>query len=183
MNFFQSIKQWIATLGDSTSELMIYAPVSGEIVALETVPDKVFAEKIVGDGLAIKPTGNTLVAPIDGTIGKIFDTNHAFSITSDSGIELFVHFGIDTVELKGQGFQRLAQDGQSVKRGDQILTFDLPWLEKKAKSTLTLVIIANMDAIKRLTKLSGQATQAETIIMRVEQPTGAIPLFKGGSSQ
>lgn len=183
MNFFQPIKQWIATLGDSTSELMIYAPVSGEIVALETVPDKIFAEKIVGDGLAIKPTGNTLVAPIDGTIGKIFDTNHAFSITSDSGIELFVHFGIDTVELKGQGFQRLAQDGQSVKRGDQILTFDLPWLEKKAKSTLTLVIIANMDALKRLTKLSGQATQAETIIMRVEQPTGAIPLFKGGSSQ
>lgn len=169
MSLIQLMKQWIATLGHSSSELMIYAPVSGEIVELETVPDKVFAEKIVGDGLAIKPTGNTLVAPIDGTIGKIFDTNHAFSIHSDSGVELFVHFGIDTVELKGQGFQRLAQDGQSVKRGDPILSFDLPWLEKKAKSTLTLVIIANMDSLKCLTKLSGQAILAETIIMRVEQ--------------
>ncbi len=65
------------------------------------VPDVVFAEKIVGDGIAIKPTGNKMVAPVDGTIGKIFETNHAFSIESDSGVELFVHFGIDTVELKG----------------------------------------------------------------------------------
>jgi sugar PTS system EIIA component len=168
MTLVPPIKQWIAMLGHPTQELIIYAPVSGEIVELETVPDNIFAEKIVGDGLAIKPTGSTLVAPIDGTIGKIFDTNHAFSIYSDNGVELFVHFGIDTVELKGEGFQRIAQDGQDVKRGDPILTFDLPWLEKKAKSTLTLVIIANMDLLKRLTKLSGQAILAETIIMRVE---------------
>ena len=59
-----------------------------------------YSEKIVGDGIAIKPTGNKMVAPVDGTIGKIFETNHAFSIESDNGIELFVHFGIDTVELK-----------------------------------------------------------------------------------
>ena len=80
----------------------IVAPLSGEIVNIEDVPDVVFAEKIVGDGIAIKPTGNKMVAPVDGTIGKIFETNHAFSIESDSGIELFVHFGIDTVELKGK---------------------------------------------------------------------------------
>ncbi len=76
-------------------------------VNIEDVPDVVFAEKIVGDGIAIKPTGNKMVAPVDGTIGKIFETNHAFSIESDSGVELFVHFGIDTVELKGEGFSVL----------------------------------------------------------------------------
>ena len=93
-----------------TGTIEIVAPLSGEIVNIEDVPDVVFAEKIVGDGIAIKPTGNKMVAPVDGTIGKIFETNHAFSIESDSGIELFVHFGIDTVELKGEGFTRIAEE-------------------------------------------------------------------------
>lgn len=71
-----------------------------------------------------------MVAPVDGTIGKIFETNHAFSIESDSGIELFVHFGIDTVELKGEGFKRIAEEGQRVKVGDPVIEFDLPLLEE-----------------------------------------------------
>ena len=121
-----------------------------------------FAEKIVGDGIAIKPTGNKMVAPVDGTIGKIFETNHAFSIESDSGIELFVHFGIDTVELKGEGFKRIAEEGQRVKVGDPVIEFDLPLLEEKAKSTLTPVVISNMDEIKELIKLSGSVTVGET---------------------
>lgn len=105
---------------DSASgAIEIVAPLSGEIVNIEDVPDVVFAEKIVGDGIAIKPTGNKMVAPVDGTIGKIFETNHAFSIESDNGIELFVHFGIDTVELKGEGFKRIAEEGQKVKKGDR----------------------------------------------------------------
>ncbi len=70
-----------------------------------------------------------MVAPVDGTIGKIFETNHAFSIESDSGVELFVHFGIDTVELKGEGFKRIAEEGQRVKVGDTV-EFDLPLLEE-----------------------------------------------------
>ncbi len=78
---------------------------------------------------------------LDGTIGKIFETNHAFSIESDSGIELFVHFGIDTVELKGEGFKRIAEEGQRVKVGDPVIEFDLPLLEEKAKSTLTPVYL------------------------------------------
>ncbi len=74
-----------------------------------------------------------MVAPVDGTIGKIFETNHAFSIESDSGIELFVHFGIDTVELKGEGFKRIAEEGQRVKVGDPVIEFDLPLLEEKSQ--------------------------------------------------
>ncbi len=142
---------------------------NGEIVNIEDVPDVVFAEKIVGDGIAIKPTGNKMVAPVDGTIGKIFETNHAFSIESDSGIELFVHFGIDTVELKGEGFKRIAEEGQRVKVGDPVIEFDLPLLEEKAKSTLTPVVISNMDEIKELIKLSGSVTVGETPVIRIKK--------------
>ena len=132
------------------------------------MPDVVFAEKIVGDGIAIKPAGNKMVAPCDGTIGKIFETNHAFSLESDSGIELFVHFGIDTVELKGEGFKRIAQEGQQVKRGDTIIEFDLAVLEAKAKSTLTPVVISNMDEIKELVKMTGAVTVGETPVIRIK---------------
>lgn len=85
-----------------SQEIKIYSPLTGEIVNIEDVPDVVFSEKIVGDGVAIRPAGDTIVAPVNGTIGKIFETNHAFSIESEEGVELFVHFGIDTVELKAK---------------------------------------------------------------------------------
>lgn len=133
-----------------------------------------FCGKIVGDGIAIKPTGNKMVAPVDGTIGKIFETNHAFSIESDSGVELFVHFGIDTVELKGEGFKRIAEEGQRVKVGDTVIEFDLPLLEEKAKSTLTPVVISNMDEIKELIKLSGSVTVGETPVIRIKVILAAV---------
>jgi len=110
-----------------------------------------------------------MVAPCDGTIGKIFETNHAFSLESDSGIELFVHFGIDTVELKSEGFTRIAQEGQKVKRGDTIIEFDLAVLEAKAKSTLTPVVISNMDEIKELIKMTGAVTVGETPVIRIKK--------------
>ncbi|MDH2924340.1 PTS system D-glucose-specific IIA component (Glc family) [Nicoletella semolina] len=151
----------------SIKEIKIYAPLSGELVNIEDVPDVVFSEKIVGDGIAIRPAGNTIVSPVDGVIGKIFETNHAFSIESDEGVELFVHFGIDTVELKGEGFSRLAEEGQSVKVGDPIIQFDLPLLEGKAKSVLTPVVISNMDEISTLQKLTGEVIQGESVILTV----------------
>ena len=133
MGLFDKLKSLVSDDKKDTGTIEIIAPLSGEIVNIEDVPDVVFAEKIVGDGIAIKPTGNKMVAPVDGTIGKIFETNHAFSIESDSGVELFVHFGIDTVELKGEGFKRIAEEGQRVKVGDTVIEFDLPLLEEKAR--------------------------------------------------
>ncbi|GHA20735.1 PTS glucose transporter subunit IIA [Oceanisphaera arctica] len=169
MGLFEKLKRMVSDDTGETSGIDIFAPLSGELVAIEEVPDVVFAEKIVGDGIAIKPSGNKMVAPCDGTIGKIFETNHAFSIESDSGLELFVHFGIDTVELKGEGFTRIAQEGQQVKKGDTIIEFDLALLETKAKSTLTPVVISNMDEVKEVIKQSGAVTLAEDVIMRVRK--------------
>ncbi|HHK8410370.1 TPA: PTS glucose transporter subunit IIA [Serratia marcescens] len=170
MGLFDKLKSLVSDDKKDTGTIEIVAPLSGEIVNIEDVPDVVFAEKIVGDGIiAIKPAGNKMVAPVDGTIGKIFETNHAFSIESDSGIELFVHFGIDTVELKGEGFKRIAEEGQRVKKGDVVIEFNLPLLEEKAKSTLTPVVISNMDEIKELIKLSGSVTVGETPIIRIKK--------------
>ena len=154
MGLFDKLKSLVSDDKKDTGTIEIIAPLSGEIVNIEDVPDVVFAEKIVGDGIAIKPTGNT---------------NHAFSIESDSGVELFVHFGIDTVELKGEGFKRIAEEGQRVKVGDTVIEFDLPLLEEKAKSTLTPVVISNMDEIKELIKLSGSVTVGETPVIRIKK--------------
>jgi PTS system glucose-specific IIA component len=167
MGFFDSLKKAVSGSAPVDKTIDIVAPLSGEIIAIEDVPDVVFAEKIVGDGIAIRPTGNKMVAPCDGELGKIFDTNHAFSIESDSGIELFVHFGIDTVELKGEGFTRIAKEGQKVKAGDPIIEFDLEFLKDKAKSVLTPVVISNMDEIKELQKMSGTVEVGTTPVLKI----------------
>lgn len=150
-------------------EVEIYASISGEIVNIEDVPDVVFSEKIVGDGVAVRPIGNKIVAPVDGVIGKIFETNHAFSMESKEGVELFVHFGIDTVELKGEGFTRIAQEGQSVKRGDTVIEFDLALLESKAKSVLTPIVISNMDEISCIVKKSGEVVAGESVVLALKK--------------
>lgn len=150
-------------------EVEIYAPISGEIVNIEDVPDVVFSEKIVGDGVAVRPIGNKIVAPVDGVIGKIFETNHAFSMESKEGVELFVHFGIDTVELKGEDFTRIAQEGQSVKRGDTVIEFDLALLESKAKSVLTPIVISNMDEISCIVKKSGEVVAGESVVLALKK--------------
>ncbi|MGV3002463.1 PTS glucose transporter subunit IIA [Vibrio sp.] len=167
MGLFDKLKKLVSDDTADAGAIEIIAPLSGEIVNIEDVPDVVFAEKIVGDGIAIKPNGDKMVAPVNGTIGKIFETNHAFSIESDDGIELFVHFGIDTVELKGEGFTRIAEEGQAVKAGDTIIEFNLAYLQENAKSTLTPVVISNMDEIKELNKLSGNVVVGETPVIRI----------------
>lgn len=169
MKLFEKLKSLVFNKKKDTDIIEIVAPVSGEIVSIEDVPDVVFSEKIVGDGIAIKPLGDRMVAPVDGTIGKIFETNHAFSIESDDGIQLFVHFGIDTVELKGEGFKRIAKEGQHVQKGDMIIEFNLFTLQEKAKSVLTPVIISNIDELTEIVKLSGNVIAGETPIICIRK--------------
>ncbi|SHI15897.1 PTS glucose transporter subunit IIA [Ferrimonas marina] len=167
MGFLSRLRRIIANRDLPAEGVEILAPVSGELVPLEQVPDVVFSEKIIGDGVAINPQGDTVVAPIDGTIGRLFDANHAFSLESPLGLELFVHFGIDTVELGGAGFKRLAEEGQQVRAGDPIFQFDLPYLQEHARSVLTPVIIANMEDVETLQKRSGTVVAGTTPIFQV----------------
>nr|WP_280141297.1 PTS glucose transporter subunit IIA [Maridesulfovibrio ferrireducens] len=142
----------------------IFSPVEGEVIPIEETPDPVFAEKIVGDGVSIIPSGDTMFAPADGTIEKIYTTNHAFSMLTDDGIELFVHFGLDTVDLKGEGFTRVAEQGATVKKGDPVIRFDLELLSEKAKSVITPVVISNMDEFGEMTKVSGKVAVGDPIL-------------------
>lgn len=149
------------------NQIEIFAPISGTIVDIESVPDEVFSKKIIGDGIAINPTGRRIVSPIKGTIGKIFKTMHAFSIISTEKIEIFVHFGIDTILLHGKGFKQIAQEKQNVNMGDIILEYDLNFLSKNAKSVLTPIIISNIDQIKKIKKYSGLVHAGKTPIMNI----------------
>jgi sugar PTS system EIIA component len=144
----------------------LVAPLSGKIVKIEDVPDDVFSQKMVGDGVAIDPTSELVLAPCDGTIGKIFNTNHAFSMESTDGIELFVHYGVDTVDLEGKGFDRFVEQGAKVKAGDKILSADLEYLKANAKSVITSVVISNMEDLKTFeVKADSEAVAGETVII------------------
>ena len=130
----------------------IYAPVDGQVVALESVPDDVFSQKMVGDGVAIVPISNQFTAPIDGVVSKIFSTNHAYSIKSDKDLEVMVHIGLDTVALEGKGFIRIANEGDRVKAGDVIIEADLPYIREHAKDIITPVIITDESDVKSIEK-------------------------------
>lgn len=115
----------------------LVSPITGDVVALEQVPDEAFASKAVGDGIAVKPTSNIVVAPAAGTVVKIFNTNHAFCLETNNGAEIVVHMGIDTVALEGKGFKRLVEEGTDVKAGEPILEMDLDFLNANARSMIS----------------------------------------------
>ncbi|ELY6243866.1 N-acetylglucosamine-specific PTS transporter subunit IIBC [Cronobacter universalis] len=123
----------------------LVSPVTGEVVALDAVPDEAFASKAVGDGVAIKPTDKLVVAPAAGTIVKIFNTNHAFCLETENGAEIVVHMGIDTVALNGQGFKRLVEEGAQVTAGQPVLELDLDYLNANARSMISPVVCSNID--------------------------------------
>ncbi|MTH44916.1 PTS N-acetyl glucosamine transporter subunit IIABC [Intestinirhabdus alba] len=147
----------------------LVAPVSGEVVALDQVPDEAFASKAVGDGVALKPTGKTVVAPAAGTIVKIFNTNHAFCLETEKGAEIVVHMGIDTVALNGQGFTRLVDEGVEVTAGQPILEMDLEYLNAHARSMISPVVCSNIDDFSGLAiKAQGQVVAGQTPLYEIK---------------
>ena len=129
------------------AEIDVLAPLDGTVVELESVPDEVFAQKMVGDGLAINPAGDVAVAPVSGVLAKLFPGGHAFGIEADGGVELIVHLGLDTIELKGEGFEKLAVEGQRVAAGTPIVRFDRAAIERLGKVMLSPVVSAGSGTI------------------------------------
>ena len=142
----------------------LVAPVSGELVALELVPDEAFASGAVGGGVAILPASNIVVSPAAGTLVKIFNTDHAFCLETEDGAEIVVHMGIDTVALAGQGFTRLAEEGATVVAGQPILEMDLVYLEANVRSMVSPVVCSNIEAFAQLEiKAQGQVKAGEPL--------------------
>lgn len=125
--------------------IQLYSPLSGNAVSLEKVPDPVFSEKMMGDGLAIEPTEGIAVSPVDGEIIQVFPTKHAIGIRAKNGAEILIHIGLETVSLNGEGFETFVSEGDKVKVGDKLVSFDLEIIRTKAKSTVTPIIITNSD--------------------------------------
>lgn len=150
---------------DKVGPTMVRSPISGKLVALGDVPDPTFAEKVLGDGVAIDPTDGVVVSPVDGKIAQIFRTHHAVGIVTDDGLELLIHVGIDTVKMQGRGFQAFVKQGDRVKVGDRLIEFDLDLVRKEAKSTITPVIVTNSEGVRSLQVVAqAKALKGEDLI-------------------
>lgn len=122
---------------------IIAAPLSGQVVALKDVPDQVFASEAMGKGIAILPNKGEVVSPVNGVVTTIFPTGHAVGITSDSGAEILIHVGMDTVQLDGKGFRAHVQNNDRVQAGQKLIDFDIPTIEAAGLPIITPVIITN----------------------------------------
>lgn len=131
------------------SDQEITSPVSGKLIAIETVKDPTFAQKILGDGFAVIPSDGIIKAPADGHIEMAYETGHAVGMTTANGCELIIHVGIDTVALGGAGFELLVKNGQNVKKGDVLIRVDLETLEKEGKDPTVMVIFTGSGQIEK----------------------------------
>jgi glucose PTS system EIICBA or EIICB component len=128
----------------SSSDDRFISPIKGEIKSITEVPDQVFSEKMMGDGFAIVPTEGTIVSPVNGKVINLFPTKHALGLLSDSGREILIHVGIDTVKLKGEGFEALVSEGDRVEAGQPLLKVDLEFLKANAPSNITPIVFTNL---------------------------------------
>ena len=128
------------------ARLKLLAPVAGWAASLAEVPDQVFATGMIGDGIAIDPTGEAIVAPCDAEVIKVHPARHAVTLRTPGGAEILIHIGLDTVALGGEGFEVHVQDGQAVRAGERLISFDLDRLARGAPSVMTPVILTNPEA-------------------------------------
>jgi phosphoenolpyruvate-protein phosphotransferase len=148
--------------------LEIIAPLSGILVPLDSVPDPVFAQKMVGDGVSLDPTSGDLLSPVAGTVTQLHRAHHALTITTPQGIEVLLHIGIDTVELKGEGFTPKVREGETVKIGQPLISFDVDRVARKARSLLTQILIANVEKVARFIPASGIVVAGKSVALTLE---------------
>ncbi|WP_213563057.1 PTS sugar transporter subunit IIA, partial [Staphylococcus auricularis] len=129
----------------SVTDDIIHAPATGELVPISEVPDQVFAQKMMGDGVAIIPEKGTIVAPFDGVVKTVFPTKHAIGLESESGVEMLIHIGIDTVKLQGEGFDSLVEENETVAQGQPLMQIDLDYVKAHAPSIVTPLVFTNLN--------------------------------------
>ena len=148
----------------SSPIIELYSPLSGQTIDLDRVPDPVFAGKMVGDGIAIDPISDTLSSPCDGKIINIHNASHALNIKTDSGLEILMHIGLDTVMLKGEGFKPLVKAGDSVKKGQPLIKFDIETVAEKARSLISMLLITNTDVCAGIEAVPGFKNAGDPIL-------------------
>ena len=147
--------------------VLLRAPLSGILVPIEQVPDPVFAQKMVGDGISIDPVDTRLVAPCDGRVIQLHSAAHAVTIASDHGLEVLMHIGLDTVQLKGRGFTPRVKIGDQVREGDPLIDFEADYVATHAKSLLTQVVITTLDRVASMTPSTGTVVAGKDTILEI----------------
>lgn len=151
----------------SVHNYLISAPLNGEVVSLNEVPDEVFASGAMGNGLAIKPEGTKIYAPFDGVVTTVIDSKHAIGLTSDEGVELLIHVGIDTVKLAGKPFTCFVEQGQKVKKGEVLLEVDFEQIEAAGYVTITPIIVTNTFAYDQVKTIKTGAVTTEDQVLQI----------------
>ena len=146
----------------------VYSVADGQVVALEQVEDPVFAQKMMGDGFAVEPANGNIVSPVTGTVSSIFPTKHALGLVTDSGLEVLVHIGLDTVSLEGKPFTVHVSEGQKVAAGDLLVTADLDAIREAGRKTSTVVVFTNGDILKSVKLEQTGSLAAKTAVAKVE---------------
>lgn len=144
---------------------VLVSPMTGEVVDVTEVPDPTFSEKMMGDGIAFKPSDGAVVAPVAGEVVNLFPTKHAIGIKSKAGVEYLIHIGLDTVMLDGEGFTAHVSQGDKVEVGDPLVTFDLDFVSQKAKTITPLVITSDVGSIEK--NINKTVVKGETEILTV----------------
>lgn len=153
--------------GDSTKELEVDAPVSGRVIALDACGDPAFASKALGEGVAIEPSDSAIVAPVSGTLMTVAKTGHAFGIKTDTGVEVLIHVGIDTVKLNGNGFTVKVEAKQRVQAGDKLADVDFGVVQAAGYAKTTLMTITNTASMKAVKPLTGGEVKAGDKVIEV----------------
>ena len=154
---------------ENEDKLEISAPLKGKKVELENVQDNVFSQGVLGKGVAIDPTEGIVTAPVDGVVSALFPTLHAIGITTDEGIQLMIHVGLDTVELDGEHFKAFVKKGEKVKKNQKLLEFDIDAIKKKGYVMETPVIITNPDDYKEISIICEDEIQRGDTLLTVSR--------------
>src|SRR5919106_6091998 len=157
----------------------LFAPISGVLVALDDVPDQAFAQRLVGDGIAIDPLDQQLVAPCDARVLQVHRAGHALTLLA-SGVEILIHVGLDTVKLNGKGFTARVKAGDEVRAGDRLMTFDADYVATHARSLLSPMLVTSMDRVTSVQPSTGKVTAGRDVVLRVVLGT---PAEASGASQ
>ncbi len=158
----------LSSLPEAAGGLTLKAPLCGVLVPLERVPDPVFSQKMVGDGIALDPTSQTLVAPCDGRVAMVHPAGHALNLVTVEGIEVLMHVGLDTVALKGEGFTPRVKQGDEVKTGDALIDFDADFIATHAKSLMSMIVVTNPERVTAFEPGSGSVTAATDAILTLK---------------
>lgn len=166
MGFLKNIfgRQEEAIPTSDAKPLTVYAPVKGTVINQQLIPDETFASGIMGKGVGIEPEEGVVVAPFHGVISAVVDTRHAVGITSEDGMELLIHVGVDTVNMNGEGFRCLVEEGQQVSFGQQLIEFDIDKILHAGYKPVTAVLVTNSDEYSIINIVEGDCELLKEVI-------------------